>query len=225
MSSTDRARLEAAALHLRGTLVATPIVGDPWLPGLGFASGLRVKVERLQVSGSAAFRGAMFALGRRLGSTPVIRVAGREAHLLACATAAALQRVACTVVGPVRPALAARLLALGATVRQVGEVPSFHEDDPDYAEGLATLGLELGRELAGEVESAHVAPWLAPAVARGLHAAGRSLEVVAAGPRTDAALRRMARDGLGVCADADGLGALASALAASGRGALAVAVL
>lgn len=225
MSNTDRARLETAALHLRGTLVATPILGDPWLPGVGFATGLRIKVERLQVSGSAAFRGAMYALGRRLGSTPVIRVAGREAHLLACATAAALQRVACTVFGPVRPALAARLVALGAVLDEAGGAVSFHEDDPDYAVGLATLGLELGRELPGDVDSVHITDWLAPAVLRGLAAAGRPIEVVAAAPRCDAGLRRMAGDGLRVRADPEGLGALASALAAAGREALTVCVL
>ena len=45
MGRLEQAGIEAAAARLRGQVVATPLLGVGWLPGVEIASPVRVKAE------------------------------------------------------------------------------------------------------------------------------------------------------------------------------------
>ena len=224
--------IEAAAARLRGQILATPLVGAPWLPG-HTTSGLLVKLEVLQLGGSIWFRGALHALLRELGARRSLAIADRARPALAWATAASMLgfTVEVFVHGPV-PEAAARSLACvapqwvacadpaaaitqaDAAARRRGHRRSTGLEDADVQAGVATVGLELAHELAHDCDVIHVAPAsLAAAIGAGLGAGDRRLLVRGAPglvPAEASALRAAARGGLRV--DVDDPAALAAAL-------------
>lgn len=233
-----REHVEAAARRLSGVLVASPLIGDLLLPGHARRPGLRVKAECLQPGGSVWFRGAMHALARRLGSVPGVVAAGAFRPVLAGVVAAALQRVPSVAVVPSSVSRRERELLGAAGVGEVvcaADVPAVAErakevcrtrglfampepGDLEHDLGVATLGLELARDLGTDAEVVLVSPGsLSAPVAAGLAAGGRRLEVVGVEPSSRrpevlAALRDAVAAGVRLACDPDGLAALDAAL-------------
>ena len=193
-----REAVEAAASRLSGQLVATPILGEPILPGRGRVPNLRLKVEALQPSGSAWFRGAMHALARRFGDTKTLAVSGKPRWVLGWAWAAALQiEVHWEKERAEDPLWRERLEAVPGlqlllhddretTERVMAErgaagirlAPG--DEDPEVFAGLATLGFELADELGSGIERVVVGPGrLVEPVRKGLELGGREVEVEA----------------------------------------------
>jgi len=189
-------QIVAAAERLRGHVVATPLIGGLVLPGGAPTVDVRMKPEVLQPSGGLYFRGAMHWMLRQLGSLKGVIVHGGVRPVLAGAYAAAFNRVPAIACPDVD--LDERFLSLlgqlGCEVRSgVGGQEAVRaasatlgyqvmpgSDDPDYVAGVATVGLELARELPTETEIVTVSPAeLGAAVAHGLAAAGLSLRVEA----------------------------------------------
>ena len=202
MRDHDPVPIRAAAERLRGHLVATPVLGDPLLPGLAPHPRLRLKLECLQVGGSVWYRGARHWWLRQLGGCKGVVVTGREDQVQAAAAAVG-GRVPChgIVAGPITAAGEARLAALGLILVRVPTPQAAAEaqralqsrhgfarlpepaGDPVVAAGIATLGLELAVELAAAVEQVFVNdPVVAGLVQAGLLAGGHAARVVAAPP-------------------------------------------
>src|SRR5262245_18243381 len=92
MTSITAASLAAAAARLRGHVVATPLIGTPWLPGASLPD-VRWKPELLQPGGSAWVRGYQHFLLRQMGRCAGLVYAGPSARLLAAALAAMQHRL------------------------------------------------------------------------------------------------------------------------------------
>src|SRR5215831_8268041 len=92
MTSITAATLAAAAERLRGHVVATPLIGTPWLPGASLPD-VRWKPELLQPGGSLWWRGYQHFLLRQLGRCAGLVYAGPPARLLAAALAAMQHRL------------------------------------------------------------------------------------------------------------------------------------
>lgn len=189
--------IQKAHRRLRGQLVATPLIGELRLPEFQAPPTLRVKAENLQTGGSLYFRGAMHFLLRQLGALKGLVAHGDARVVLAAATAASLHRLPCVVfpdgepdqgvwqllrlsgceVRPRSGADAARSAAQEAA-RELGYRVMPGVEDELFAAGIATLGVELADELAGDCELVVVAPLeLAGCVALGLGTKGRTLRV------------------------------------------------
>lgn len=229
----EAAAIEAAAARLRGQVVVTPLVGVLVLPGFTVPDGLRVKLELLQPGGSLRFRGALHALLRRMGSAKGVVVAGTVRWATAAATAAWTLRlpVRAFVSDVVPPEARALLDVVGCRWRELRDEPAamaaaaeqqrehgdswLRRDDPDVLTGIATIGLELARELPSDCARVVVAPAeLAEPVAAGLQAGGRAADVLALGvDLLDLPLAAAMRAGLRLEPSAAATTALARALA------------
>lgn len=229
------AAIAAAATRLRGQLVATPLIGGLWLPGFPCAADVRLKPELLQPGGAVWYRGACHFLLRQMGRCRGVAIRADGAVLRAAAMAARAHRMPLlALVGvPPGPEEVSALEAADAAVRVVpvpaGSRPEPRElggftwlagpADPDYALGLATVGLELARDLPAGCEVVLVAPGLGSAVAAGLSAGGRSLPVVEVppGPPPEGLAAALAA-GHRLHSDAAGCSVLAAALARQAEG-------
>ena len=208
--------IQAAAERLRGQTVHTPLIGDVMLrvplsheddPEAEIIAGPRIKAECVQTGGSVDHRGAVHFLLRQLGSLKGLVITGEPYRLLACARAGHSHRLpmiaACW--HPVPRADRELTEACGCEVqdevehdvavelaRQKGYRVMPSVEDPDFALGVATLGLELGAELASDLGKLYVAPGaLGAPIAAGMRAAGHAAEVVA----VDSELWRTGRTG------------------------------
>lgn len=233
----EPAELRAAAGRLSPHLVATPSIGEVRLPGFVVSQHLVIKAENLQPSGSLWYRGALHTLLRALGAWKGVAFAGDARWLLAMARAACQVRVPARAVSsaPRDAALHGELRELGAevicaddaaavqaTLERLRTRDGLHVarglDDRDCFVGVATLGLELARDLPADIDGVVVSParFAAPLDA-GLRAAGRELPVRGVAPAAhDAArldrLRCALTAGLRIDSDRDGVAALATAL-------------
>ena len=165
--------VHAAARHLRGHLVDTPVIGDIRLSGFPVTLGVCVKVECLQTAGSAWYRGYLHYMLRSLGRFKGIVLHGDPLRIAAQTLAGEFHRLPMFEVSGDDP---------GALAQEKG----FHllpgADDPDVSAGIATLGLELADQLPAEVgrvvltAGAFVGP-----VREGFAAADRACDVLAVG--------------------------------------------
>lgn len=211
-SSISAESIARAARALAGQLVASPWIGEPYWPSRGALVGLRFKLECLQPSGSAHFRGALYALGRRRGSLAGIRLTTFDPRTRAFALAAILERVPIHVAGSADPRLG-RWLARRSIPVERGPGPEVQGFDPlDVATGDATLGRELGQQAPSDVERVLVPAELAAAVAAGLRESGRALEVLPCEGGSSLGVRRAAATAFGLRLDASALGVLERAL-------------
>jgi threonine dehydratase len=172
--------VEAARQRIAGLVRRTPVAvvaaGD-LLPG----TGLALKLEQLQHTGSFKARGALNrvrAASERseLGPAGVVAASGGNAGLAVAYAAAAAGVPARVYVPTTAPAVkVARLAELGADVVQVGDRYALayeaavadaaatgalfcHAyDQPEICAGQGTLGLELLEQLGGEVDTVLVA--------------------------------------------------------------------
>ncbi|MGE0141666.1 MAG: hypothetical protein AB7I19_15100 [Planctomycetota bacterium] len=212
-SSISPESVVRAARALAGQLVASPWIGEPHWPDRGTLLGLRFKLECLQPSGSAHFRGALFALGRRRGSLAGIRLAEFDPRTRGLAIAALLERVPIHVAESADPRLLCWLARRAIPIAS-GSGPGGTGFDPlDLAIGDATLGLELGQQAPSDVERVLVPADLAEAVAVGLRASERSIEVLPCERGSSPPIRRAAAMVFGLRLDASASGVLERALA------------
>ncbi|MCA8942092.1 MAG: pyridoxal-phosphate dependent enzyme [Planctomycetes bacterium] len=224
-------RIESSLHKLRGHLVATPLVGGLYLPGVSIPADLRIKAECLQGPGGIWFRGAMLELSRHFGALKGIVVSDELRPALAAATAARAQRIPCVAVTDSErdAALFGRLghefvlITDGTAPNEVAErtrrelgyaiMPGLETDD--YAAGIATVGLELAHELPRDTAFVSVSPArLAAPIEAGLAAGGRDCAVVGVDPdeTDDEDLRRALRIGTRIDCDRFGTAALRAAI-------------
>lgn len=219
--------IQAAAQRLRGQLVATPLIGGLRLPGFQVPPDLRLKPELLQPGGTLRYRGALHYLLRKLGQLKGLVLWGQPRQMLADALAASTQRLPMTSFWSSDPgAWGEQLQACGCAVERAadprnaarahGEKTGFHLLPPDCADpdlllGLATLGLELARELPRDCPL--VVSSTASSLQAGLRAGGHGARVqrVNAGA-VPAALQEALGTGHRLHSDPEGLAALAWAL-------------
>lgn len=231
----DADAVRAAAVRLRGHLVATPLIGGLLLPGFAHAADVRIKPELLQPGGSVWFRGHLHFLLRSMGRPVGLTWAEGRGTVVSVAAAAAACRVPLRVFvrAPLDARQAAAVAHLGAEVscvedpvgassalgRRDGFTVLPGEEHPDVAAGLATLGLELAAAMPWDAAVVHVAPGLGAAVAAGLAAGGHGAVVVEAtsASGTDA-LGASLLAHHGMRAGAGSLAALAAALGREGAG-------
>ncbi|MCC6669870.1 MAG: pyridoxal-phosphate dependent enzyme [Planctomycetes bacterium] len=232
------AQILAAAERLRGHVVATPLVGCRVQDPDGEATEVRIKPEILQPGGTLLFRGlANHLLGGFRAYRGLILRGGAGIALAALQLGAARRcRLVLVPGSPLDADDAERLRSLGvevvpveasaeaaeAAVLRIQTERGFHPapgvEDPEFCAGIATVGLELGRDLPREAGPVIVAPaGCAAAVGLGLRAAGRKLTVLPADPGATARLLDPLALGLGGLAwSSCGRAALATALRASG---------
>jgi threonine dehydratase len=237
MSRLDPAAIQAAAVRLKGHLVATPLVGAVRLPGFAVGADLRLKPEVLQPGGSLWYRGSEHFLLRKLGACKGLTLCGDVRAMLATAVAAQEHRVPVEAFCEALPAadLTGQLRELGCAVRVVtgalaaaqaqqrreGTVMMPGPGDVDFDLGIATVGLELAQSLPAECARVFVAAAFASAVDSGLVAGGRVIPVVPAGADVPAGLGAALLAGHRLAGGDWGLSALAQALA-EGAGVMAV---
>jgi threonine dehydratase len=205
------------------------LLGGSVLPGVVAPADLRLKLELLQPFGSPAFRGALHALLRALGGDSGLVASGPARRVFAALGAAQTLRLPARgfVVGAIPADLQAIATECGFDVahfadlgsamaaaderrRATGASRAGDASDPEWAAGVATLGLELAATLPASVERVHVVADLVDAVAAGLSAGGRPIPVVPATERAPPTLTSAVTLGLRVVAD-EGLDALWSA--------------
>ena len=223
--------IERAAQRMAGSLVASPIIGGFVLSGHATPANLRVKADLLQLSGSTWFRGALHAGVRALGVWKGVVTHGSVRRQLAQIEVARQHRVPVVMVltaeqveavGSLLPGIAIEVVVapLGGEAEQAGRVARERgfrlaptAADRDYALGLATLGLELVRELPAETDRVIVpAAGVAVVLAAALRVLGSRVSVVEASipaPQLADAARLALRLDLG----ATSLAALAMGLA------------
>lgn len=226
MSALSAALVAAAAQRLAGHLVATPLIGTPWLGSGGSWPDVRWKPDLLQPSGSAWFRGYQHFLLRQLGRCAGLVWQGPAAHLLAVALAAHQHRLAlhawCDESLPdgllelLPPEVTLHRQggadAAAAKARQLGYT-TVPPDHPEVQAGLCTIGWELAPNLPHGCHRVFASPPLVSAVAAGLALAGRPIEVLAGVAPILPALRSALRLGHGVQASDEALAVLSAALA------------
>jgi len=223
-------KIRRAAERLRGQLVLTPVIGDVRLrvgPGQVLL-GPRVKAECLQTGGTLEYRGALHYVLRRLGALKGVLAAGPAHRLLACARAAASQRLPMIAFceGHLPRHCRDLIESCGARVEESGprrlaaaaRETGYHVipwvEAEDYALGVATLGLELGGELPGDLDRVYVSPGdFGPAIASGLQAAGHGAQVVAVDGNSGAKLRQAILESLNLHSEEAGAAALGRAVA------------
>lgn len=223
--------LERAVRRLRGLVVETPLIGEPWLPDHRVPIGLRLKPEQLQPGGSIWFRGAAHALLRRLGATAAVRSVGPFPQVLAEVVAAGMQRIdvdACVVGAAdvlqerlLRDA-GARSVRFGAEVastdRRVPCIVAGDDSARDQFTATAAVGAELADGLPAGCEVVVVSPAaLAPPIRVGLVLGGSRVEVVGIDPDPARAaaveqLRVAVQRGARLCSEPLGLAALDAVL-------------
>ena len=228
----DAEAVRAAAVRLRGHLVATPLIGGLLLPGFAHAADVRIKPELLQPGGSVWFRGHLHFMLRSMGRPVGLAWVEGSGSVVSAAAAAASCRLPLRVFvrAPLGSMEAAAVAHLGAEVvcvedpagaawalgRSGGFTLLPGAEHPDVAAGLATLGLELASAMPWDAAVVHVVPGLGAAVASGLVAGGHGAAVVEVPwvPGTDAlGASLLAHHGLRA-----GAGSLAALAAALGRG-------
>jgi threonine dehydratase len=157
--------IQRARTRIAGHVIATPLVGSPWLSAKTGAS-VRLKLESLQVSHSFKVRGALNAVLRLReapGSPPPVVTASAGNHGSAVAWAADLSSIPATVFTP-RDAPRSKLNAIrqsGADLRDVADHYEHAEqlalayarehgavfispyNHPDVIAGAGTTGLEI----------------------------------------------------------------------------------
>jgi threonine dehydratase len=159
----DRAQRRAAEAIVARHLAVTPLVEFA-----GSHAGLLLKVETVQPTGSFKVRGALAALAAAPPDRPVVAASAGN-HALGIAHAAALLGRKATVVVPT-PASAAKVQRLArCDVRLVQHGDGYDAaeahglqlaadddarfvsayDDADVIAGQRTVGVEIGRQLAG----------------------------------------------------------------------------
>lgn len=226
MSALTAALVAAAAQRLAGHLVATPLIGTPWLGAGGSWPDVRWKPELLQPGGSAWFRGYQHFLLRQLGRCAGLVWHGPAEHLLAVALAAHQHRLSLhawcdealpdglSVLLPPEVTIYPQggATAAAAKARQLGYT-QIHADHPDVHLGLCTIGWELASALPHSCQRVFANAALAAAIAEGLALAGRSMEVVPAAGSVLPALRSALWLGHGVHASDQALRVLSTALA------------
>jgi threonine dehydratase len=230
MTSITAASLAAAAERLRGHVVATPLIGTPWLPLESSLPDVRWKPELLQPGGSAWWRGYQHFLLRQLGRCAGLVYAGPPERLLAAALAAMQHRVPLHAMLPVDyPSSRRQLLPADLTLecrvspaaaeslaRKRGFTILPDERDADVMHGLATVACELADGLPQHCELVLAPTDLQHALAAGLAAAGRPLTV--ASPPADICVRPQLREavahGHGIALGDGSLRVLSAALAA-----------
>ncbi|MEM7205261.1 MAG: hypothetical protein AAF628_33710 [Planctomycetota bacterium] len=237
MANVSSPNIQSAARRLAGHLVATPVIGALRLPGFPAPIGLRLKADLLQPSGSTWFRGAMHALLRQMGAVRGVVSLGTPRQMLGVAAAAELHRLplfaAPVVEGGVldaawagafaaygcivapQPSWEAARAAVEARRATAGDHVLRLADDEDVRTGLATVGLELARELPSETEVVLVAPAeLAEPLSLGLAAGGAPIPVqgLAAASAVPAAFGAAVRAGLRLDVGPAALAALHAAL-------------
>ncbi len=194
----DANAIVSALEKLSGNLVATPLIGALRLPGISCPVDLRVKPENLQIGSGIWFRGAMHELAQHFGSCKGIVVAGSARRAYGGICAAALQRVPAIAVVPaasMTPEFESLFASQDADLvvvpegedvdtraDAVGRERGYQRmgglDAPRYAAGIATVGLELARELPFDTASVFVSPpVLAGPIEAGLRAGNRGCAV------------------------------------------------
>lgn len=233
------AAIESALHKLSGNLVATPLIGALRLPETVCPQGLRIKPESLQVGGGIWFRGAMHELGRHLGALKGVVAGGAPRVAYCTAVAAAAHRFPTVVVldrssldpelGTLFDTLDCEVVSVNgeadveATVTRTAAERGFYVmpglEAEAYAVGIATVGLELARELPFDTATVFVAPAkLAAPIELGLRAGGRGCAVRGVDPRVHGDRARLARElriGARLDCDADGAAALSAGFAQS----------
>jgi threonine dehydratase len=224
--------IEAAARRLSGQLVATPILGGLRLPGFAVAADLRLKAELLQPGGALYWRGIQHFLLRQFGSSRGLWIVGPPRLAVVAAIAAASHRLPAVVQVTAGMTGASELRELGCELHEVRDAAASDEaerrrrgfaalpglDDPDVAAGIATVGLELARELPSDCAAVFAAPPWVDAIGQGWAAGGRSSPVLPAASPVPSGLGAALRAGHRLEADEEGLAVLAAALAAAGDG-------
>lgn len=195
MSPVTAAALAAAVQRLRGHVIATPLIGTPWLPGAGSVPDVRWKPELLQPGGSGWYRGYQHFLLRRMGGCAGLVYCGVVDRVLAAAIAAQQHRLPLVAMLPVAPAptVAALLQSAGVEVHAGGDAGSARDlcrsrgftllpdaSQPDVALGMATIGAELAEELPQGCDLVLAPGAVAAVIAAGLAASGRGIPVATA---------------------------------------------
>ena len=230
MTSITAASLAAAAERLRGHLVATPLIGTPWLHRTSLPD-VRWKPELLQPGGSAWWRGYQHFLLRQLGRCAGLVYAGPPERLLAAALAAMQHRLPlhALLLDDCPPALRQLLppevtlecrvppAAVAAVARRSGFTILPDERDAEVQHGLATVACELADGLPQHCELVFAPADLQQALAAGLAAAGRPLTVASPGAdvRVLPQLREAVAHGHGIALGDGSLRVLSAALAAA----------
>lgn len=194
----DADSIRAAAVRLRGHVVATPLIGGLLLPGFAHAADVRIKPELLQPGGSVWFRGYLHFVLRAMGRPAGLAWAEGCGNGLAAAAAAAAGRIPLRafVRSEPAPGLAAALAQLGAIIECVGDpvaAGTAHAratgamvlpgtGHPDVAAGIATVGLELAGAMPFDTAMVFVPMGLEEAVGSGLAAGGHGAGVRGVGP-------------------------------------------
>ena len=190
MAAFSAALVAAAAQRLAGHLVATPLIGTPWLGVGAVHADVRWKPEVLQPGGSALFRGYQHFLLRQLGRCAGLVWHGPAAQLLAAALAAHQHRLTLQAFCEEPIADGLRLLlppevtvhakggavAAAAMAQKLGHV-LLAPGHPEVLIGIATIGSDLARDLPQSCQRVYADAALVDAIAAGLAAAGRPLPV------------------------------------------------
>lgn len=236
MTTIGAEEIRAAAMRLRGHVVATPLIGIAWPTGPVMANDVRCKPELLQPGGSGWYRGYLHWLLRSLGSLPGVLFAGPSRRLLAASLAARQHRLPLTVLLTEEPTVAEQkwLAGAGAEVEVCDEPRARAEelrrsrglllfpgaDEVDVAAGLATIGLELAEGLPAECVAVHAPGCVAESVGAGLAAGGRDLTVRPCEEQPSAAHEELAEvllGGHGLSPSPAGLAVLAAARTEAGE--------
>lgn len=199
----DAESIRAAAVRLRGHVVATPLIGGLLLPGFAHGADVRIKPELLQ-PGGAWYRGYLHLVLRAMGRPVGLCWAEGTGNCLAAAAAAAAGRIPLHVFVRSAPGAgrAAALAHLGAVVECVADplaaarahgrttgamlLPGL--EHPDVAAGIATIGLELAAAMPFDAAAVYLSTGLEAAVGAGLAAGGHGAVArpVAAAPGKEA---------------------------------------
>ncbi len=184
----DAESIRAAAVRLRGHVVATPLVGGLMLPGFAHAADVRIKPELLQPGGGTWYRGYLHLVLRAMGRPVGLAFAEGCGNGLAAAAAAAAGRIPLRIFVRAEPdeATSAAFAHLGAEVecvedpraaaqahgRTTGAMVLPGLEHPDVAAGVATVGLELAAVMPFDTAVVYVPTGFETAVGAGLSAGG-----------------------------------------------------